>query len=91
MVSGFKVEYGALQFALLYLGEYGSIVFLRYVSSRCFFRGVWPFGLLGLLGFIGAYIWVRGTLPRFRYDLLMELSWMVFLPISMLWLFFIML
>ena len=89
LVSGFKVEYGALQFAFLYLGEYGMIVFFSYFTSLVFFRRLWPFSKIFCLFIIFFYIWIRGTLPRFRYDLLMEMAWMVLLPLVMFWLIFI--
>lgn len=74
LVSGFNLEYGALQFALLYLGEYGMIVFLSYLSGRCFICGLFPVNVVSSLFIVLIYLWVRGTLPRFRYDLLMELA-----------------
>ena len=74
LVSGFNIEYGRGGFALLFLAEYGSIIFISYLISILFFGP----GYL-LLSFIGCFfcfwfIWVRGTLPRFRYDKLMYLA-----------------
>ena len=85
LVSGFNIEYGSGGFALLFLAEYGRIIFISYLVSCIFFGG----GVRGLfLGFIGSFfcywfIWVRGTLPRFRYDKLIYLAWKSFLPVSL--------
>ena len=80
LVSGFNVEYGALQFAFLYLGEYGRILLLSFIRG-IFLVGLYPFKNLVCIVFLVFFIWVRRRLPRFRYDLLMEVSWVLFLPI----------
>jgi NADH-ubiquinone oxidoreductase chain 1 len=93
LVSGFNIEYGRGGFALLFLAEYGRIIFIRYLISLMFF-GI-DFIYLVSVSFLGCFfcfwfIWMRGTLPRFRYDKLMYLAWKRFLPISLnLILFFI--
>ena len=90
LVSGFNIEYGRGGFAFLFLAEYGSIIFLSFLI-RVMFLG----GSLRVLVFIGVgcffcfwFIWVRGTLPRFRYDKLIGLAWKSFLPISLNYLLF---
>lgn len=91
LVSGFNIEYGRGGFALLFLAEYGSIIFIRYLISLIFF---WSGGLiLWLMRFIGRFfcfwfIWVRGTLPRYRYDKLIYLAWKRFLPLRLNLIFF---
>nr|ALO70697.1 NADH deshydrogenase subunit 1 [Medon apicalis] len=89
LVSGFNVEYSSGGFALIFLAEYSSILFM---SMLCvlMFMGCdlysWFFFIkLGFMSFL--WIWVRGTLPRFRYDKLMYLAWKSFLPISLNYLF----
>nr|AML25704.1 NADH dehydrogenase subunit 1 [Staphylinidae sp. BMNH 1274190] len=90
LVSGFNVEYSSGGFAMIFLAEYASILFM---SMMCvvLFMGCnllsWMFFLkLSLVSFL--WIWVRGTLPRFRYDKLMYLAWKSFLPLSLNFLFF---
>jgi NADH-ubiquinone oxidoreductase chain 1 len=84
LVSGFNIEYGRGGFALLFLAEYARIIFIRYLIILLFIGGfrVILINLLGIfLCFV--FIWVRGTLPRYRYDKLMYLSWKRILPISL--------
>uniref|UniRef100_A0AAU6PTU4 NADH-ubiquinone oxidoreductase chain 1 n=1 Tax=Homidia sp. TaxID=3054010 RepID=A0AAU6PTU4_9HEXA len=90
LVSGFNIEYGSGGFALLFLAEYGSIIFMSFLVVLLFMgggKGVFGLSLLGLF-FCYWFIWVRGTLPRFRYDKLMYLAWKSFLPVSLWFLFF---
>jgi len=86
LVSGFKTEYSAMGFACLFLSEYGRIIFISmFTRLLFFFNNFFFFIILGkLFGFF--FILVRGTLPRFRYDLLMNLLWKGFLPISIIYL-----
>nr|UOF70295.1 NADH dehydrogenase subunit 1 [Tropostreptus hamatus] len=82
LVSGFNVEYSGGGFALLFMAEYGNILFISLLTGILFFSG----GLIGLgMGLLMSFvvIWVRGVLPRFRYDKLMFLAWKSFLPISL--------
>lgn len=85
LVSGFNVEYRRGGFAIIFLAEYARILFIRILSVILFLGGdliLWLFFLkLGFLSFL--FIWVRGTLPRFRYDKLMYLAWKIYLPISL--------
>nr|YP_010352903.1 NADH dehydrogenase subunit 1 [Pseudotibiozus cerasopus]UOF70243.1 NADH dehydrogenase subunit 1 [Pseudotibiozus cerasopus] len=82
LVSGFNVEYSGGGFAMLFMAEYGSIMFISLLSGILFFGGSLAGLLIGLmLSF--TVIWIRGVLPRFRYDKLMFLAWKSFLPISL--------
>nr|YP_009349778.1 NADH dehydrogenase subunit 1 [Pseudokuzicus pieli]AQM39823.1 NADH dehydrogenase subunit 1 [Pseudokuzicus pieli] len=90
LVSGFNVEYSSGGFALIFMAEYASILFMSMLFC-VMFMGSDVFSLLfflklTLLSFM--FIWVRGTLPRFRYDKLMYLAWKSFLPLSLNFLFF---
>nr|YP_009995414.1 NADH dehydrogenase subunit 1 [Ochthebius lividipennis]QNP09830.1 NADH dehydrogenase subunit 1 [Ochthebius lividipennis] len=92
LVSGFNVEYSSGGFALIFLAEYSSILFMSMMCSLLFLGGdivsFLFFIKLGLMSFL--WVWVRGTLPRFRYDKLMYLAWKSFLPVSLNYLFFFM-
>nr|YP_010263920.1 NADH dehydrogenase subunit 1 [Halobates calyptus]UIG88083.1 NADH dehydrogenase subunit 1 [Halobates calyptus]UIG88195.1 NADH dehydrogenase subunit 1 [Halobates calyptus] len=85
LVSGFNVEYSSGGFAFIFLSEYMNIIFMSLLTV-IFFLGCDLNSLLfflKLVFIIFLVIWVRGTLPRFRYDKLMYLTWKVFLPISL--------
>nr|ASY98637.1 NADH dehydrogenase subunit 1 [Iris polystictica] len=90
LVSGFNVEYGSGGFALIFLSEYSSILFMSMLMCVIFLGSdlnSFMFYLkLILVSFL--YIWVRGTLPRYRYDKLMYLAWKSFLPFSLNFLLF---
>jgi NADH-ubiquinone oxidoreductase chain 1 len=86
LISGFNVEYGRGGFALLFLAEYARIIFIRYLIILIYLGGC--LGNILIFNFIGiflcfVFIWVRGTLPRYRYDKLMYLSWKSILPLSL--------
>nr|WKU84040.1 NADH dehydrogenase subunit 1 [Ocyptamus dimidiatus] len=90
LVSGFNVEYSSGSFALIFLSEYASILFMSMLFSLIFLGGdifsIYFYIKLMFISFI--FIWVRGTLPRFRYDKLMYLAWKSFLPFSLNYLLF---
>ncbi len=97
IVAGFMVEYSAMSFALFFLGEYANMILMSALTTILFLGGwLGPFGILPQLGVLWfvlkicfvlfGFLWVRATLPRFRYDQLMRLGWKVFLPISLIWL-----
>uniref|UniRef100_UPI0031F3C0D8 NADH dehydrogenase subunit 1 n=1 Tax=Pyrgodera armata TaxID=1964324 RepID=UPI0031F3C0D8 len=90
LVSGFNIEYGAGGFTLIFLAEYTSIIFMSMLFSLVFLGGdFYSFLFFISLSFVSfVFIWVRGTLPRFRYDSLMYLAWKSFLPLSLNFLFF---
>nr|ATZ69786.1 NADH dehydrogenase subunit 1 [Conus pulcher] len=90
LVSGFNIEYGAAGFALIFLAEYANILVMSLFSSLLFFGGSSFIIIESDLGFMFkvlffafAFIWVRGSYPRFRYDLLMGLTWKAFLPVAL--------
>nr|YP_009371273.1 NADH dehydrogenase subunit 1 [Styloperla spinicercia]ARR75394.1 NADH dehydrogenase subunit 1 [Styloperla spinicercia] len=89
LVSGFNVEYSSGGFALIFLAEYASILFMSMLFCVVFLGcDVFNFTFFVKLTFISfMFIWVRGTLPRFRYDKLMYLAWKSFLPLSLNYLF----
>lgn len=94
LVSGYNTEHSAFPFALFFLGEYIGILFLCHLMVILFFGGwcvpwflqpyIAPVNLYGIKVFIMlfVFVWVRASLPRFRYDQLMRLGWKVFLPLS---------
>lgn len=90
LVSGFNVEYRSGGFAFIFLSEYINIIFIsllcRVLFLGCDLNSIFFF--LKITFFIFLFIWVRGTLPRFRYDKLMYLTWKVFLPVSLNYLLF---
>nr|AWV84653.1 NADH dehydrogenase subunit 1 [Anopheles funestus] len=90
LVSGFNVEYSSGGFALIFLAEYSSILFMSMLFVVIFLGSdIYSFMFFLKLSFISfIFIWVRGTLPRFRYDKLMYLAWKSFLPLSLNYLFF---
>nr|YP_009093778.1 NADH dehydrogenase subunit 1 [Ulomoides dermestoides]AIS67610.1 NADH dehydrogenase subunit 1 [Ulomoides dermestoides] len=90
LVSGFNVEYSSGGFAMIFLAEYASILLMSMICVMLFLGGDLNSFLFFLkLVFVSfLWIWVRGTLPRFRYDKLMYLAWKSFLPCSLNYLFF---
>nr|URH17020.1 NADH dehydrogenase subunit 1 [Calcaritermes temnocephalus] len=90
LVSGFNIEYGAGGFALIFLAEYASILFMSLlfcvIFLGCDLHSLFFYVKLSFISYL--FIWVRGTLPRFRYDKLMYLAWSSFLPLSLNYLLF---
>nr|WGO57950.1 NADH dehydrogenase subunit 1 [Hemithyrsocera longiseta] len=91
LVSGFNVEYSSGGFALIFLAEYASILFMSMLFCLIFLGGdINTFMFYMKLVFISfMFIWVRGTMPRFRYDKLMYMAWKSFLPLSLNFLIFL--
>lgn len=88
LVSGFNIEYGGSEFALIFLAEYRIILFIRLIFVLFFLiigdsLTIFFFLKLRFIAFL--FVWVRGTLPRFRYDKLIYLTWKIFLPVSLNW------
>nr|YP_007627004.1 NADH dehydrogenase subunit 1 [Chauliops fallax]AFV25577.1 NADH dehydrogenase subunit 1 [Chauliops fallax] len=85
LVSGFNVEYSGAGFSFIFLSEYMNIIFMSLVTVIIFMGCDYvSFIFFIKVSFIIFwFIWVRGTLPRFRYDKLMYLTWKVFLPVSL--------
>lgn len=90
LVSGFNIEYRRGGFVLIFLAEYGRILLIRIIISVIFLGGnlmnFFFFVKVTFLGFL--FIWLRGVLPRYRYDKLINLCWKSFLPISLFCLIF---
>uniref|UniRef100_UPI00315DA7E2 NADH dehydrogenase subunit 1 n=1 Tax=Ceratozetella imperatoria TaxID=3127034 RepID=UPI00315DA7E2 len=85
LVSGFNVEYGGGTFSLIFICEYGMILFLCFISSYFFLGGVSFFLKIICMGFF--FVWVRCCFPRYRYDFLMDSAWKTLLPFSLVFLF----
>ncbi|MFR9806181.1 NADH-quinone oxidoreductase subunit NuoH [Pseudonocardia sp. RS010] len=101
LVGGFHTEYTSLKFALFFLAEYVNMVTVSAMATTLFLGGgrwPWPLSsfndngwlmfvafLVKTLIFLFVFIWLRGTLPRFRYDQFMRLGWKVLVPVSLLW------
>nr|YP_009353157.1 NADH dehydrogenase subunit 1 [Pachliopta aristolochiae]AOW31945.1 NADH dehydrogenase subunit 1 [Pachliopta aristolochiae] len=90
LVSGFNLEYSSGGFALIFLAEYSSILFMSMVTVLIYMGGykLSLFFYLKLVFISFIFIWIRGTLPRYRYDKLMYLSWKSYLPVSLNFLLF---
>nr|ALO77114.1 NADH deshydrogenase subunit 1 [Entiminae sp. GENSP01] len=85
LVSGFNVEYSSGGFAMIFLAEYSNILYMSMLCS-VLFLGVNFISYVSLLKFsfmLFFWLWVRGTLPRYRYDKLMYLAWKSYLPTSL--------
>jgi len=82
LVSGYNTEYSRGGFALIMLAEYTSILFISFLFTSLFLGGSGEL-LIPFLGLAFGFVWVRGTLPRFRYDKLIYLAWKSFLPFSL--------
>lgn len=90
LVSGFNTEYRRGGFAIIILAEYTSILFISILFAVMFLGGVDTiFGPFGFMAVAFLFVWVRGTLPRFRYDKLIYLAWKSFLPFALVYLIFI--
>jgi NADH-quinone oxidoreductase subunit H len=99
LVGGFHTEYSSMKFAMFFLSEYANMITVSCLATILFFGG-WhgpvfgPYALrvilpvfwfcLKLFCFLFFYIWMRGTLPRFRYDQLMAFGWKFLLPVGVL-------
>lgn len=79
LVSGFNIEYGSGGFVILFLAEYGNIIYMSLITSYMFIGGVGIYCWKTLL-LILFYLFIRGTLIRYRYDSLIMLGWKVILP-----------
>jgi len=95
LVAGFHTEYSSMKFALIQMAEYVNLISVAVLATHLFLGG-WHPGIPGLpsvgpLGFVWfvlkvafllfVFIWLRGTLPRFRYDQLMDFGWKVLIPV----------
>jgi NADH-quinone oxidoreductase subunit H len=100
LVGGFNTEYSGIRFALFFLSEFMNVVTMSAIMVTLFFGGPQPLfdiplipgALEGTLWFVAKlfvflylFVWLRATLPRLRYDQLMDLGWKVLIPISLGW------
>jgi NADH-quinone oxidoreductase subunit H len=99
LVAGYQVEYSSMGFGLFMLGEYANMILMSGITTSLFLGGwlppldvaplnwipgpIWYVVKILLLLFV--FIWVRATIPRYRYDQLMRIGWKVFLPLSLFW------
>jgi NADH-quinone oxidoreductase subunit H len=90
LVAGFHTEYSSMKFALFFMAEYANMIAAAALATTLFLGGwrgpllppvIWF--LLKVFAFIFLFIWVRATLPRFRYDQLMGFGWKVLLPLAL--------
>ena len=100
LVGGFNTEYASIGFALFYLAEFMNTVTMSTIIVTLFLGGpngphwgvlpawLWPiiFFVAKTFIFLFGYVWLRATLPRFRYDQLMDLGWKRLIPASLAWL-----
>ncbi len=99
LVAGFHTEYSSMRFALIQMAEYVNMITVAALATNLFLGG-WHSGIPGvpsegLPGFLFwggklavllfVFIWLRGTLPRFRYDQLMHFGWKVLIPVAAVW------
>jgi NADH-quinone oxidoreductase subunit H len=100
LVAGYHTEYSAFRFGMFFMAEYLNLIAASAMMATLYFGGwslpgLHPTGILGGVisiavfaaktgFFIFLFVWVRWTLPRFRFDQLMNLGWKVFLPLSLL-------
>lgn len=91
LVAGFHTEYSSMRFATFFVGEYAHMIAVGAVGATFFFGGwqgpwlppvVWM--IIKVFLFVFVYIWIRATLPRFRYDQLMNFGWKVLFPLAVL-------
>jgi len=97
LVAGYHTEYSAMKFAMFFMAEYANMITVACLASILFLGG-WHGPLFGpywleailplfwfglrIFAFLFLYIWIRGTLPRFRYDQLMDFGWKFLFPLS---------
>jgi len=98
LVGGYHTEYSGVKFALFFLAEYLNIVTVSAVATTAFLGGpdgpapdflpwLWPilWFMVKVFFFIFIFIWLRATLPRMRFDRLMDFGWKVLIPVALAW------
>ncbi|HTP60571.1 MAG TPA: NADH-quinone oxidoreductase subunit NuoH [Burkholderiales bacterium] len=99
IVAGHMVEYSGMTFALFFLAEYMNMWLIATLTVVMFFGGWLPpfdsaltnaippvFWFLGKVFLVvSMFLWIRATLPRYRYDQIMRLGWKVFIPLTLVW------
>lgn len=84
LVSGYNVEYARVAFVLLFLSEYGRLIFFSVIRSMLFFK----FSIIMRFLIFSIIIFIRRSYPRFRYDIIIIMFWFKFLPVSLIYLIF---
>jgi NADH-quinone oxidoreductase subunit H len=96
LAGGYNVEYSSFPFALFMLGEYANVILMSSLTTILFLGGWNPLFTCDLIHpfiwfsfktcfVIFFFIWIRATLPRYRFDQLMHIGWKIFLPLSLGW------
>jgi NADH-quinone oxidoreductase subunit H len=99
IVAGHMIEYSGMAFAMFFLAEYANMILITTMCATLFLGGWLPILDLPILrdipGFfwlfaktfilLSVFIWLRASLPRYRYDQIMRLGWKVFIPLSVFW------
>ena len=98
LVAGYHTEYSGIRFAMFFLAEYLHLITISAVAVTLFLGGwrgpifdflpwLWPllWFVLKVIGLLFLFIWIRATLPRIRYDRLMNFGWKVVIPVGLLW------
>jgi len=99
IVAGHMVEYSGMAFALFFLAEYANMLLISALTVILFFGGWAPpiasplfeavppvaWFLLKVFVVVSMFLWIRATLPRYRYDQIMRLGWKVFIPLTLVW------
>jgi NADH-quinone oxidoreductase subunit H len=99
IVAGHMVEYSGMAFALFFIAEYMNMILVSALTVVMFFGGWQPFwdstlmnAIPGIFYFLfkiflvlSMFLWIRATLPRYRYDQIMRLGWKVFIPLTLVW------
>jgi NADH-quinone oxidoreductase subunit H len=103
IVAGHMVEYSGMAFALFFMAEYANMWLIASLTVLMFFGGwaaplafapfpwIPPFGwfLVKVFLVVSMFLWFRATFPRYRFDQIMRLGWKVFIPVTLVWIFFI--
>ena len=92
LVAGYHTEYSSMNFAMFFLAEYINMVTVSAVATDLFLGGWhgpflpeslgWIWFLIKVAAILFFYVWMRWTLPRYRYDQLMKFGWKVLLPLA---------
>ncbi len=94
LVSGYATEYSGMRYAIFFMAEYIGMMMMASIGTICFLGG-WngPFAVpffpplwfvLKVYLFMFIFIWIRATLPRYRYDQLMDLGWKLLIPVALI-------
>ncbi|HHL34349.1 MAG TPA: NADH-quinone oxidoreductase subunit H, partial [Desulfobulbaceae bacterium] len=93
LVSGYATEYSGMRYAIFFMAEYIGMMVMSSIGTICFLGG-WngPFEVaifppfwfvVKVYAFMFVFIWIRATLPRYRYDQLMTIGWKLLIPLAL--------